>query len=247
MNILALAPILFIAVTVQTTAGFGSVMISLAIGTLFWPVGLLLPIVVCMSMALSAYILLRQWRDVDYPFLLKTILPLMGLGIVAGFLLAPYFSPDKLRVLLGVIVTAAALRGLSQMLSSQSKDAVRNPIVSWLWIAGAGVVHGLLATGGPPLVYALEGARLGKAKFRSTLAAVWLVLNLVHVVRFVRSGAIATSDLPLYASLLPVLVLAVVLGEFCHSRVSERHFRFTVFLLLSLAGMLLLLPFVVNW
>lgn len=247
MTLLALAPIIFIAFAIEATAGFGSVMISLAIGTLFWPVSSLLPVIVPISLCLSGYMLTRHWRSVNGNVLLRQILPLMGVGIALGIFLVPYLSPDKLRLLLGIVVIGAALRGLAKMLWHKGEEKQHNIIVRSLWIAGAGVVHGLLATGGPPLVYALEGAKMGKASFRSTLAAVWFSLNLVHLVRFLYTGVIRGTEVLEIAPLLPVVGIAILVGEYCHARVSESHFRFTVFALLTIAGILLVLPMLVSW
>jgi uncharacterized membrane protein YfcA len=237
-----LAFIVFFAFTIQATAGFGSVMISLALGSLLWPLSEIVPIVVPLSFSLSVYILWRYWRDVDLKVLLKLIVPLMGTGVALGMVLVPYASATSLRLLLGLVVSAAALRGLWGLLTGRSLAAKKGSAGSWLWIFGAGIVHGMIATGGPPLVYAIESLGLDKRKFRSTLAAVWFVLNLALTLRFVSTGAFAKAELHSFATLLPVVALAIFVGEHLHSRVSERHFRAAVFSLLILAGGLLWLP-----
>lgn len=240
------ALIIFFAFVVQASAGFGSVMLSLAIGTLFWPLSEIVPIVVPLSFCLSTYILIRDWREVDLKVLLRLIGPLMGVGAVAGMLLVPYLSATVLRMMLGTIVSAAALRGLVVLLSGKSVAAKRGSWGGMIWIFGAGIVHGMIATGGPPLVYAIESLGLAKRSFRATLAAVWFVLNLMLTIRFVSTGAFAVEELTRVAYLLPVVAVAIVIGEFLHARVSEKHFRGAVFSLLLVAGALLWLPFLLG-
>ena len=240
--LMMLALIVFVAFVIQATAGFGSVMITLALGSLLWPLSELVPIVVPLSFSLSVYIVWRYWRLVNRSVLLKLIVPWMGSGAVLGVILVPYASPTSLRLLLGTIVSAAALRGLWSLLSGKSLAAKRGSASSLLWIVGAGIVHGMIATGGPPLVYAIESLGLDKSSFRSTLAAVWLVLNLLLTLRFVSTGALGQDELQRFAMLLPVVALAIFVGEYLHSRVSEKRFRAAVFALLILAGGLLWLP-----
>ena len=219
-------------------------MLCLAIGSLLWPISEIVPIVVPLSFCLSCYILIRDGRHVDRTLLLRLIGPLMTAGAVAGMLLLPHASPIILRMLLGTIVSVAALRGLASMLSGKELAAKRGSVSSLVWIVGAGIVHGMIATGGPPLVYAIESLGLGKRSFRSTLAAVWFVLNLMLSIRFLSTGAIAQAELLQLAKLLPVVAAAILVGEFLHARVSERHFRAAIFSLLLLAGILLWLPIV---
>jgi uncharacterized membrane protein YfcA len=236
------AAIIFFAFVVQATAGFGSVMLSLAIGSLLWPLSEIVPIVVPLSFCLSAYILIRDWRYVDRAVLFRLIGPLMTAGAVVGMLLVPFASPTILRMLLGTIVSVAALRGLVSMFSGKQLAARRGSVGSLVWIVGAGIVHGMIATGGPPLVYAIESLGLEKRSFRSTLAAVWFVLNLMLSIRFMSTGVIGQPELLHLAKLLPVVAIAILVGEFLHARVSEKHFRAAIFSLLFVAGILLWLP-----
>jgi uncharacterized membrane protein YfcA len=241
-----LAGILFIAFGVQATAGFGSVLLSLAIGALFWPISELLPIVVSLSLMLSTYIGIRYRRHVEFRVLLRSVLPLMGAGVVIGILLAPHASPRALRLLLGVIVSAAALRGLYALFTGKRTGAKGGGLSAYLWVIFAGVLHGLIATGGPALVYAIESMGLGKSSFRSSLAFVWIVLNGILVVRFVATGALGEPQLGRLAMMVPVVVASTLLGEILHSRVSEKVFRAVVFLLLAAAGMLLCVPLLLG-
>lgn len=241
-----LAVIVFVAFTIQAAAGFGSVMTSLALGSLLWPLSELLPIVVPLSFGLCSYILARHWRWVDMRVLTRLIVPIMGAGMVFGMVFVPYVRASSLRLLLGVIVSGAALRGLWCLLSGKNLAARKGSSGSLLWIFGAGIVHGMIATGGPALVYAIEALGLDKRSFRSTLAAVWVVLNFVLTVRFVSTGSLAREQALSVAMLVPVVVAAIWVGELLHSRVSERHFRGAVFSLLILAGGLLWLPSLVG-
>lgn len=91
------------------------------------------------------------------------------------------------------------------------------------------------------VVYVLARRTLDKARFRTTLSALWLVLNAVLVAGYVRSGAYDRDTALLSAALLPSLALGLLLGERLHDRVAPHAFRKLVLVLLAIAGVLLLI------
>jgi uncharacterized membrane protein YfcA len=103
-------------------------------------------------------------------------------------------------------------------------------------LVGAGVVHGLFACGGPMLVYVVGRELADKARFRATLSAVWLLLNLVLLVTYAVSGTLDAGTLRASATMLVSLVVGLVVGEQLHRRLPERAFRIAVFALLLFAG-----------
>mgnify|MGYP000703379850 CR=1 FL=1 len=79
----------------------------------------------------------------------------------------------------------------------------------------AGMTHGLFASGGPLLVYAVSGLQMDKARFRATLAGVWLTLNGVLTIAFLMDGRLQPA-LPFVAAYIPILVAGVYVGEKLH-------------------------------
>jgi hypothetical protein len=80
-----------------------------------------------------------------------------------------------------------------------------------------------------------------KANFRSTLAALWMVLNLVLTASYIVTGRLNLSSLSSSVMLLPVVILCIVLGEHLHNIVDEYKFRIIVFILLFFAGISLII------
>ncbi|QKK04082.1 MAG: sulfite exporter TauE/SafE family protein [Pseudomonadota bacterium] len=115
-------------------------------------------------------------------------------------------------------------------------DGRRHP--AWLSRAltfAAGITHGLFASGGPLLVYALAGTRLDKGGLRATLVTVWFSLNAGLTVAFLVDGTLVPA-LPKVAAYLPVLGTGYLLGEFLHHRLDERRFRQLVYVMLIATG-----------
>ena len=107
-------------------------------------------------------------------------------------------------------------------------------------LLSAGVIHGLFATGGPLVVYALGREIEDKSAFRSTLAVLWILTSTVLLLDMVASGKVGWPQLELGVWMLLPMGLGMVLGGWVHQRVSQRLFREGVYALLIVVGMSLL-------
>lgn len=240
-SLLALAGLVFLGYTVQTVTGFGAVVITLTFAAHFLPIPLVLPLIVPLSIAQCAYLAIRHHGAIDRRLLLVHILPIMGAGTGVGIFIAPHLEGDWLRIGFAVLVlllSARELVALTRAGRAPRQALGRVPFVALL--AGAGVVHGIYATGGPMLVYAVNRAGLTKAAFRSTLVVVWIALNTVLTVSFVRAGAYDAGSVQTIGLLVPAVVIGLVAGELIHHRVEERRFRIVTFALLCAAALSLL-------
>ena len=237
---LLVALFVFLAYTIEAVTGFGSIVIALSLSALLLPIDTLLPVLVPLNIVMTGYLVARHHRHIHGPTLLRLILPLMVVGTLAGYALRPWLSETLMHILLGALVIWFAGRQLLQI--RQGAIAQRHSR-AWTrsWMLAAGITHGLFASGGPLLVYALTGVELEKARFRATLVTVWLVLNSLLTLVFLVDGTLVPA-LPRVAALLPVLVLGVVAGEWLHGRVNEAVFRQLVLGLLLITGVILILP-----
>ncbi|UVE16207.1 sulfite exporter TauE/SafE family protein [Pseudomonas sp. LS44] len=228
---------IFLAYTLEAMTGFGSVVIALSLGALMLPIKDMLPVLVALNVLMSGFLTWKLRGLIDRSLLLSLILPGMLVGTLLGFGLSPWLSDGALKQGFGVLIMWFALRELLRM--GQSKPAGHTPLwMTRLQIGAAGISHGLFASGGPLLVYALAATELDKARFRATLVCVWLSLNSVLTLAFLANGSLAPA-LPHIASYVPLLAVGVLLGERLHHRVPEQHFRIGIYVLLSITGALL--------
>ena len=226
--------------TVEAVAGFGGTVIALSLGALVLPIPVLLPVLVPLTLVMTGYLTLRHWKRIHWPTLLRRILPLMGVGTLAGAFLRPELSAAVLKPIYGVLIVAFASRELWRLWRLAQAAASHPSLLTSVLMLGAGVTHGLFASGGPLLVYALAGTELDKARLRSTLIAVWFTLNLFLTVMFLWDGSLVPT-LPRLPAYLPAVILGVIMGEWLHHRIDERHFRQLVFALLAMTGVVLVL------
>lgn len=229
-----LSVIVFIAFTIHSVTGFASMITALTLGAWFFPLEDILPALVLLSMVLNLYFVIRSWGDIERAVLARSIFPFMGLGTLLGFGVSGYVEGPLLRRIFGVFVVSVSLLELVRFWRG-TDDEEAGP-VSRVWLLGAGVIHGIYATGGPPLVFALAKARLDKASLRATLCAVWAVLNLGMVAGFIWRGELDAEAVQLSASLLPVCVLAILCGSWLHTRLNGRYFRLGVLCLLAVTA-----------
>jgi uncharacterized membrane protein YfcA len=232
----AFAAVVALAFSVEVTVGFGATIIAVALGVHLFPLGELLPVFVPLNILLSSWLAMRGRAFVDRRLLLGRILPRMGLGLVVGLLIFENAPHELLRLVFGVFVVVLASLELVRIASGRQDDPGVTPRAAPLALVGAGVIHGMFSTGGPLLVWALGRSLTGKRAFRATLACVWLLLATSLTLAYAANDRIDTGTLCATATLIPVLVVALSVGEWAHHRLDESRFRVLVYVLLLGAG-----------
>ncbi|MCA9550581.1 MAG: sulfite exporter TauE/SafE family protein [Myxococcales bacterium] len=234
---LAVAALVLLSFTSAALAGFGGVVIAMTLAAQLKPLEWLLPRLVSLNLLLVVYLVARHRAHVDGRALLRQILPFMGLGTALGFLGAGLIPGTTAKMIFGAFVVAVSARELANLLGWVTfNPQPLTPARRAGWTFAAGLVHGVFASGGPLLVYTLSRTGLPKAAFRATLAAVWLILNSALMVGFIAKGRMDARCLQDVLLLLPILLVATVLGEWGHHRIDERRFRVVTFSLLLVAG-----------
>ena len=201
-------------------------------------------LVVPISFLQTGYIVLRHHDGIHWSLLLRRVLPLMAAGMGLAFFLLTKIGGPWLGFAFGLMVLALSARDLHRLRAGSA--VVDKPIsrpASVAALLGAGVVHGIYASGGPLLVYAIGREGLSKRVFRSTLCMVWIVLNVILVTRFVVAGDYDRAVLFDVLLLVPAVPIGVVVGEWIHHKVDERSFKMAVLVLLIAAAISLILRY----
>lgn len=229
---------ILLAYTVEAITGFGSLVIALSLGALLLPLSQLIPVMIALNVLMSGYMAWRNRRHIHWPTLLKLILPLMLFGTLVGYGLRPWLGDQLLKAAFGVLVLWFSSRELWRMYHQRIAQP-HPPMLNRVLTFGAGITHGLFASGGALLVYAMAGTPLNKSYLRATLLSVWFSLNTCLCVIFLLDGSLMPA-LPRVVSFIPLLVVGALLGEFLHHRLNEHRFRQFLYSLLVIAGTLLL-------
>lgn len=164
--------------------------------------------------------------------LLVTSLP----GVVVGILLLGWLSGSQvtlLRVLLGGVILLCSL-----MLVMQTRPRAQRSGPLSFHIAGAltGLLGGLFASGGPPVVYHLYRQPLPYEIIRNTLVAVFAANALLRIALVLVQGHFTLNVLLLSAEALPLVLILSWLVKRYPPPLSLRAIRWIVFSLLVIAG-----------
>lgn len=237
----ALGAIVLLASTTEAITGFGSTIISLTLGAHLFPIGDLIPLIVTLHIPACLMLAARHRDDIDREVLSGSILPWMGLGLAAGLAVAGLLQGGELRHAFGLLIVVLAARELSALLDGPRRREDMSGGAFRFWVAAAGVVHGVYATGGPMLTYALSRKRMGRAALRATLVTVWLILNIAVLASCYRRGTLTADTARRALTLLPVVPMGILLGERLHAKVPEFGFKVVVQSVLALSGAALLI------
>ncbi len=238
MKLLLLGLIVFLSYTVQAMTGFGSIILAITFGSFFYPVKAMLPVLVMLDLILNLYIVWKYVKIADTALLFRKILPLMIAGAVVGLSILHAYAGNS-KFLLGLLVTFLAIFELVNFYRKSDKSSIR-PEVANAFLFTSGVVEGMYASGGPLVVYVLNKLSIGKSVFRSTLALLWVLMDIFLMAGYLVMGIAGGSSFLATLILLPVVAFSLLWGEFFHFRVDERKFRLIVLYILLIGGLSIL-------
>lgn len=233
---LILSAIVFLAFFTEAVVGFGSTILTVTLGAHLLPLDRLLPAFVPLNLLLSLSIIARDPSLVDRQVLGRAILPPVLIGMACGLVIFRYAQPAALMLAFGVFVLILSGRELLKLWSGEPQTAPLSTARSLVVLGGGGLIHGMFGSGGPLIVYVVGRIIEDKRRFRSTLAALWLLLNTILAISFIQSGSLNLGSLKLTALFIPALALGMWLGEHAHHKISPRAFRVLTWLILFAAA-----------
>jgi uncharacterized membrane protein YfcA len=212
--------------------GFGIGLAGVPLLALVTEPRLVVPSIMFLQIASGVQNLVQDRRHIDVRLLLP-LLPGAVLGIVPGLWLLLWLEADVVRLGMGLLVVATVL------LLAQGFRLDREPRRSTLLAMGAvsGVLNGLAAMAGPPIIALLFALRRPPEIIRATLAGMFMFTGLVGLAMALAQGVIAPGELGFALALLPALFLGLHLGARLFSGDFRRHYRSVGLGLLLLAGL----------
>jgi uncharacterized membrane protein YfcA len=197
-----------VAYIVFGIAGFGTALVAGPVLIHFMPLSRIIPLLVLLDFVAAFGNLLPSRRDVVRGELLR-LLPFMAVGCTLGVVFLLQLKSDLLLLLMGLFVTAYAVRA-----GSESRPAS----LSGLWAVPMGTAGGLFGAlfGSGGFLYAIYlSARLEvKEQVRATQSALISCSTVVRLSLFLIAGVYADQSLLLLAAcLLPVMFVGLWVGR----------------------------------
>ncbi|MBL4711586.1 MAG: sulfite exporter TauE/SafE family protein, partial [Gammaproteobacteria bacterium] len=106
---------------------------------------------------------------------------------------------------------------------------------------GGGIVGALFGTGGPFYVVYLKMRQLNKSQFRATIAMIFLLDGGARMTGYAINGLYTPQVLWMTAVLLPVLFLAMYVGNHMHIKINQQRFNQVINILLMMSGVMLII------
>lgn len=226
----------FISNIVQALTGFAGVMLSIPPTILLYGPDMAKAVINVICWLVCALLMFQNRKYINPKELLRIVV-FMLVGMAIGIHLYNVVNPHILVPLYGAIIVGVALKNL---IFKQSASALPN------WIAipvllGAGIIHGMFASGGALLVVYLVATFRDKDSFRANVASVWTILNLVLMFNDYEKGLYNAEFFELLALGVIPLVIAIYLGNKIHDMINQKMFNRVTYCLLLAAGSMILI------
>ncbi len=212
--------------------GFGIGLAGVPLLALVAEPRLVVPSIMLLQIASGIQNLLQDRRHIDIRLLLP-LLPGAVLGIVPGLWLLLWLAADVVRLGIGLLVIATVLA------ISRGFRLERPPRRSALVALGAasGVLNGVAAMAGPPMIALLFALRRPPEIIRATLAGYFFCTGLLGLGMALLQGVISAGELWFAIALLPALFIGLALGGRLFDGDFRRHYHKVGLGLLLLAGL----------
>lgn len=219
---------------VQGLSGFAFTMVAMAIWAWTIDPRLAAAVAVFGGMAGQIFAVLTIRRGFDIKVLLPLILGSFA-GIPVGVMVLPHLDADLFRTLLGamLVVACPVMLAAGQLPRITADGRHADGLVG----AVAGIMGGIGGFTGivPTLWYTLRG--LEKDRLRSVVQNFNLAALTTTMGAYVVSGIVTLDMIPVFAIVLPAMLVPWWLGSRVYLGISEAAFRRVVLGLLTLSGL----------
>lgn len=228
-------PIIFVAIFVQSIAGFGSGLIAMP-----FLIGLLgldtaAPAFALIAQTGGLMIFLRYRSEWNLREIWRVLLAAV-ICIPLGVWGVDLIDERLVKIILGIVTLGYALYKLLGL------DVPE--ITNKRWGFGFGMASGLLSgaynTGGPPLVIYGTSQRWRADKFRANITSIFFPGGVILITSHMLAGNMTRPVLVHYGVMLPAVISAMLLGFFLDRYINQEQFRTGVLVLLVVIGVTLI-------
>ena len=218
--------VFFIAYAIQAITGFAGNIIAMPAGMATVGMQESVAMLNATGMIGCGLIAIQNWKHINWrelAIMLVVMTPFMFVGIWLDAVL-PLGILSKIY---GAIVVVVGVRGLAL---KQQRFMPKWLLAVLLVLAG--LIQGMFVSGGAIL--------RDKDQFRATLSCIWMVLNFVYAALQLSQGHYTPDCLVMVAIAIPLLLVAIWLGNKLQKRISQATFIKVTYVLLTVIGIILL-------
>lgn len=230
-----IAAILFLAIILQTSVGFGSALVAMPLLSLVLDLKTASPLFALTALTINGLIVARSWHSINIQAVWRLVLA-TWLGIPGGVLIVAIAPAPVVTTGLGLLLLLFGLYRLIRW----PLPILQSPHWAYPFGIVAGLLGGAYNTNGPPIVLYGLMKQWSPQQFRATLQGYFLPTGLAIVLTQGLNHLWTPTVGTLYLTTIPTTILGFYCGQWLHHRLKPHHFdRGLGLVLIGLGGLLL--------
>lgn len=227
--------ILIVAYTFRGVTGFGSGLIATPLLALSFPLTFVIPFISILDITASFTHVMHTRQHISWKVILRAI-PFAFIGVPIGLFILRTIDTLILVKALGIFLILFAVYSLISPTLKKSNSIIW-PVFGGFFGSLIGTMFG---TGGAFYVFYFQLQQLDKSAFRATCAAVFLIDGLIRATGFAISGFYTSTVLYNILFALPIMLLAMYIGNHLHTNITQRTFQKAIGVFLVFSGFALI-------
>lgn len=223
--------IIFASACIHGIAGFGFSLFSAPLLCLIFPIQMVVPIIIFMSIFVNLFVLVKLKEKADMKSIMTILIPGVLVTPIGTYALT-IVDEKILKAVVGVLVLVSAfamLFGFKIKMKNKRLSYVLTGILS-------GLLNGSISVSGPPVILLLSNEGNGKMKFRSSLTTYFLILKIITIILFILNGQLNVQIMILILILIPGLLIGTFIGVKLGNNIDEVMFEKVTNILLIAMG-----------
>jgi uncharacterized membrane protein YfcA len=225
----------FAASVLRGFTGFGFGLSAVPLLSLALPPTKVVPFVTVLQMFVGVAGLRAAWGITDWRAVLG-LGPGLVLGVPIGLLALTEFSPNHVRLVIGVLIAASVV--VLWRHTRLPPRPSRGVTIAFGLVSG--VMNGLASMGGPPVVIYLLALSREAAVVRASSIVYFLFAAIVTTIPMAAKGLVDLEVLEWSVASIPMLIVGSALGSWGFGHARPHHHRLIALLVLGALAMVLI-------
>ena len=228
-----IAFIAFLASTVKSAFGFGEGLVNMAFLGFFLPLNLCGPYVSIISVCGSFYIVIREWKKLQFKNIMMMVLGSL-LFVPSGIYLATLIDANLMKLILGIFILAFSIFGIINPALGKLKDNRFGILFGGI----GGFLAGSYNIPGPPVAIYCTMRSWPPAIFRLNLQAYFACTSSIVLGGHILKGNLNNTVVWMCLFALPAVMMGILVGKKINTKLTNPTiFKKIIYAVLSIVGL----------
>ena len=235
--VLLFSLIIFLGYFIKSLTGFAGALFSVPLLAIFFDIKFVVPIVSIVDVVCGLMLFPSVRKHIHKKELLFVLV-----GSLIGTVIGTYFlktvASDTLKLFFAVFVILFSIKMMFEKYFSMKK--IKSYFGTFFGVLG-GIPGGMFSTNGPPITLYLGHQIKNKQLLRGTLIAIFLIDAIWRNGLYFFTGTFNYEMIKVALFMIPVLIVATIVGSKVHLKLSEYAYRKIIASILLVSGIVLLI------